>query len=248
MIAVPTIATIRDQIIGDIEGKIGTTTPILAKAFVRILATALAGVMALAYRFGAWTYRQIFPQTADEEALVRIGESYGLARTAAVAAVLTATATGDDGTIVPAETLWLYGDQVYRQTTASTVSSGSAAITLEALTAGDAGNLANGTELSISSPLSGMDGTATVASTVTTGEDAEDIEDYRTRVIDREARPPIMLSGRGKSPESSRRSPTEPPPDGSRCIRSSLSSRTGSRMRRSSPRSRHTSTMSAGGP
>jgi uncharacterized phage protein gp47/JayE len=185
MITTPTISQIRDQIIADIEGKIGQTIPAMPKAFFRVLATALAGVVSLLYRFAGWAYAQIFPQTADAEALVRIGEQYGIVRLPAVAAELTATATGTNTTNIPAGTLWQKDGVVYQQTAAATVSGGSATITVEALTAGDAGNLDNGAVLAIATPLAGLDGTATVASTVTTGVDAESLTAYRTRVLTR---------------------------------------------------------------
>jgi uncharacterized phage protein gp47/JayE len=186
MVTIPTVAQIRQQIIADIEGRIGTTIPILPKAFLRVLATALAGALALLYRVAAWVYRQIFPQTADDEALARIGERYNILRIAAVRAKVTATATGDNGTTIPAGTLWVAADgQVYSQTEAAEIAAGTATITIEALTAGDAGNREVGDILSIASPIAGLDSTATVASTVTTGEDQEAIEDYRTRVMER---------------------------------------------------------------
>lgn len=186
-VTTPTVAAIRDQIISDIEGRIGTTVPILPKAFVRVLAVALAGALALLYRYAAWVYRQIFPQTADEAALLLIGARYGLTRTVAVAAQLIATATGTVGTDIPAGTLWLNADGlVYSQTALATIGGGgTATITVECLTAGDDGNLAAADTLTIASPLADIDSTATVASTVTTGEDAEALEDFRTRVIER---------------------------------------------------------------
>lgn len=186
MVTIPTVAQIRQQIIADIEGRIGTTIPILPKAFIRVLATALAGALALLYRVAAWVYRQIFPQTADEEALLRQGERYGIIRIAAVRAKVTATATGDNTTIIPAGTLWVATDgQVYSQTEAAEIAAGTATITVEALTAGDAGNRENGDILTIASPIAGLDAESTVASTLTMGEDQEAIEDYRTRVIER---------------------------------------------------------------
>lgn len=187
MVTIPTTTEIRDQIISDIEGKLGITVPWLPKAFIRVLATALAGVLSLAYRFGLWCYKQIFVATADEEGLLNIGGQYDLIRTAAVAAILTATATGTDPTPIPAGTLWIGDDNglVYQQADAVVISGGSALITVECLSSGDAGNLANGETLSISSPIAGVDSTATIASTITTGEDQENIEDYRIRVLNR---------------------------------------------------------------
>lgn len=185
MITLPTVAQIRDQIISDIEGKIGQTVPVLPRAFFRVLATALAGVLALLYRFGAWIYDQIFPQTADSEALGRIGTQYGIIRKASVSAVLTATATGTNGTTIPAGTLWTYNGAVYQQTADADIAAGSATITIEALTSGDAGNIANGQIIKIGTPQAGVVESSAIASTVTLGEDQEAIEDYRRRIIQR---------------------------------------------------------------
>lgn len=185
MISIPTVAQIRDQIISDIEAKIGQTIPALPKAFFRVLATALAGAMALLYRFGAWAYDQIFPQTAGAEALALIGEQYGIVRLPAVAAVLTATATGVNTTVIPSGTLWQAGGIVYQQTADATIAVGVATVTVEALTTGDASNQAVSSTISLTSPIAGVDSDATVAGTTTTGEDAESIELYRARIIQR---------------------------------------------------------------
>lgn len=192
MVTIPTTAEIRDQIISDIEGKLGVNVPALPKAFIRVLATALAGVQSLAYRFGLWIYKQIFAATADEEALILRGAQYDLSRSPAVRAKLTAEATGTNGTTIPAGTLWI-GDEnslVYQQTAAAEIASGTAAITVECLTAGDDGNLANAETLTIGSPIAGIDSTATVDGTTTTGEDQESIESFRSQVMEREKNKP----------------------------------------------------------
>ena len=191
MVTIPTIAEIRAQIIADIEGRIGTTVPLAPKAFIRVLATALAGALSLLYRVAAWVYKQIFPQTADDQALLLQGERYGIIRTAAVKAQLTATATGDDGTIIPVGTLGVHADgQVYSLTVAAEIAAGTATISIEALLAGDAGNREPADTLTIASPIAGLDAEFTIVSTVTTGEDQEAIEDYRTRVMERMANHP----------------------------------------------------------
>lgn len=190
MITIPTINQVRDQIVADIEGKIGQTIPAMPRAFFRVLATAQAGVIVLQYRFAAWIYRQIFPQTADAEALGRIGAQYGITRKASIAAVLTATATGTNGTTIPAGTLWQYNGQVYQQAAAVDISGGVATITVTALVAGAAGNIANGQVIRIGSPLAGVEESATVTATTTEGEDQEDLESYRLRIMQRQANRP----------------------------------------------------------
>ncbi len=192
MVTIPTIAEIRDQIISDIEGKLGITVPWLPKAFIRVLAIALAGVLSLAYRFGLWCYKQIFAATADDEALILRGAQYGLSRSPAVRAKLTAQATGDDDTSIPAGTFWIGDDNglVYQQEETVVISGGVATITVECLTAGDAGNLLIDDTLTIGSPLAGIDNTATVTGTTTTGEDQESIESFRAQVMQREKNKP----------------------------------------------------------
>jgi uncharacterized phage protein gp47/JayE len=190
MITIPTINQVRDQIVADIEAKIGQTIPAPPKAFFRVLATAQAGVIVLLYRFGAWLYRQIFPQTADAEALGRIGEQYGLTRKASVAAVLTAQATGINDTTIPAGTLWTREGQVYQQTAAVDIAAGVATITIAATTAGSVANIANGQTVAIASPLAGVDEAATITATTTEGEDQEELESYRLRIMQRQANRP----------------------------------------------------------
>lgn len=186
-VTIPTVSEIREQIISDIEAQIGVTVPILPKAFVRVLATVLAGGRHLLYRLARWIYQQIFPQTADAEALLRVGGRYGIIRTPAVRARLTATATGEEDTEIPSGTLWVGAANglTYEQTADATIASGTATVTVECLTAGADGNLEDAETLTLATPIAGLDSEATIASTVVTGVDQEDIEDYRTRVLQR---------------------------------------------------------------
>ncbi len=185
-VTIPTVAAIRAQIVADIEGRIGTAVPILPKAFVRVLAVALAGLLSGIYRYAAWVYKQIFPATADEAALILKGEEYGVTRLAAVRWDGTATATGTAGTLIPSGTLWTLAGLVYSQKADATIAGGgSIAVSLECLTAGIAGNPDALDEFAIVTPLADVDSTAVYLATVIEGEDEEDIEDYRTRVLER---------------------------------------------------------------
>lgn len=190
MITIPTIASIEAQEVADVDGKIGQTVPSLLKAYFRVQARSHAGVMGLLYRFGAWIYNQIFPQTADREALLRIGASYGLYPNSAVAAILTATATGANDTVTQAGWLWQINGIVYEQLEDVAIAAGTATISVECLTAGVIGNLANGAEISLATPQAGVDDIATITATTTTGEDEEDLETFRTTVEQRIAQRP----------------------------------------------------------
>lgn len=186
---IPTIAEIRDQILIDIQTGLGLTAPPLPRSAFGILATAVAGALALIYRFGAWVERQIFTQTADRGALILRGNEYGLTPTAAQPWQGTATATGTDGTVIPSGTLWQKSGVAYRQTAAATISGGTA-INLEALDAGDDANLEAADVVQLVTPISGVTRSATIASTTQTGEDAETTSAFRSRLLQRQQNVP----------------------------------------------------------
>lgn len=190
MITIPTTAQIRAQIITDIESKIGQTIPAFPKAFFRVVATAFAGVIALLYRFAAWAYDQIFPQTATAETLDKLAGQYGIVRTAAISCEVTATATGTNGTIIPDGSLWISDGIVFEQDGPAEIATGTATVTLEALEAGDATNVLVGATISLVSPIAGIDQDAEVATIETTGEDAGSDDLLRQRLIDRLANRP----------------------------------------------------------
>lgn len=190
MLKIPTIKQIRDQIINEIEQSIGQTVPSLPKAFYRIYATAVAGVVFLLYKFSAWNYEQIFPQTAQDEALQLIGSQYGIEKTPARKATLKIKATGEDTTVIPSGTIWQYTGRLYIQTDDEEITSGEAELTVESEGSGVGENVEPGEELSIASPLPGVDDKAEVIELLESGEDQESTEAYRQRILARLAQKP----------------------------------------------------------
>lgn len=186
---VPTIAEIADQILASIQTKLNQTVPSSPKSFFRVLSYAMAGAVWLLYRFVVWAEDQIFPQTASAARLTLIGEQYGIVRTAASAWSGTATATGENGTLIPGGTLWTANGVVYQQTGDATLAP-NATITLTSLQAGASTSLEVGAELRLVSPIGGASDLATVASVSLAGADQESDANYRSRVIDRLKRKP----------------------------------------------------------
>ena len=186
MYSPPTISEIKAQIVADIESEIGQATPIFARSFVRVLAKALAGVLAGLYRRILWAYYQIFPQTADEAALAYYENRYGIIPNPATAAILAITITGEDSAVCPAATLWINDASglVYSQLIVATIVGTTATAQIEALTAGAATTLTAPTSLSLVSPVSGIT-SAVVASTVYPGQDANTLDERRTAIIAR---------------------------------------------------------------
>lgn len=183
---IPTIAELESQIVTAIEGKIGQTVPAFIRAFFRILAKGVAGVLSLGYRFASWCLDQTQPATANEFWLTIWGNRYGVIRAPAVAWRGTATATGINGTDIPAGTLWqTSANVVYSQESLVTIAGGTATVTIKALTRGTGSSLADTTPLTTVSPIAGSDNTAEVASTLTDGVDKQPLEEYRAEVMNR---------------------------------------------------------------
>lgn len=183
---IPNAAEIANRIIADIEGDTNQTTPALAKAFNKVVARAVAGVVILLYNAILWVYKQIFPDTADYKSLVLLGKLVGISPTPAVAAVITANVYGTNGESVAVGTAFKSAtNQVYTVTTGGTIAGGLCLCTLTAVSPGDAGNIADGETLSIITPDPVLTGTAIVVSTITDGDDEESEASFRARVIAR---------------------------------------------------------------
>ena len=185
--AIPTIPTtkeIKERITADLNSKINQTTPDIAKAFNKVIAGALAGIITLLYQMIVWTYRQIFPATADLFSLVLLGSLVNIFQLKSVFAVLTADITGTE-TYVPPEGAQFRSSSnvVYIISSTGAISGGTASVELTAQTSGEIGNLVNGSELSIVSPDPQLTGTAVITATTTSGDDAETPDSFRARVI-----------------------------------------------------------------
>jgi len=176
---IPSIETIKDRIISDVESKISQTVPANRLSFIKVFAGAFAVIFHLLYQTLSWVYKQIFPQTQAEEALRLEGDAIGVDFGTATYAVITASVTGSAGSISAGTTF--YGDnQVIYRVDSTTAIPGNVQMT--ALTAGTIGNLSISDQIFLASAASGIDKTATVFSIVSVAEDDEDIEDYRLRV------------------------------------------------------------------
>lgn len=180
---IPSIEEIKERIVSDIAGKINQKVPELPLSFVKVLASALAGMFFLLYQAILWVYKQIFPASADFENLVLLGQIVGITPVAAVSAIILCDIPGT-GVQVLAGELFVGSNQVtYRVTTTTVITGGVASdVPLLALSSGDIGNLANGEILDIAQTNLDLTGTAEVVDTSTSGADAESIESYSARV------------------------------------------------------------------
>ena len=186
----PTLGELVTRIREDFRSRLEITTAILRRSVVGIVAAVWAGATHMLHGHLDWAARQLFPQTADIEQLLTYARPYGLTRNAATFATGTATATGTNGTDIPEDTVIRREDGfTYRVTADATIASGEAELSLEATTAGEAGDYPAGGTLSFETPIAGVD-TDVTAGEISGGNDEETVEAFRARLIQRLREPP----------------------------------------------------------
>ena len=202
----PTTKEINDNIISQLQSSLNQTIPLLPKSFLRVLAKALSGLFILLYKYGGFTFLQVFVSTASTKEtvingisltpLIEWGRLVGVGDpTAATSAELSVSVTVTNQTGFLTSGTQLIGDTngvVYLVLGSVPLTSATVTATVQAVSdqsggdgTGTIGNLTAGETLSFANPLPNVDKSVTVLSQVVTAADAEDMEVYRQRVIDR---------------------------------------------------------------
>lgn len=207
--AQPTTQEIAEDAVGEIDSALGTTTPLLAKAFTRVIAKANAGQDVLLYKYASFILLQLFPSTATMREttilgrvirpLVEWGKLYGAGepkggeRAQLVVAVSVQTQSGN----LEANRQLIYpGTGVVYVVTASVALNASTVYATVRATSdqqggdgtGSIGNLPPGAQLEFANPLPNIARTAVVTSQAVTGADPEVESGYRARVVRRAQR------------------------------------------------------------
>lgn len=187
----PTFEAILAGILRDIrsmqaEADIGTDSDNYVRSAA--VAAAIEGI----YQKLAWLYRQIFPDTADDEELIRAAALRGVSRKAAVAASAPAMLTGTEGVELLAGATLTHiatGEGFTAQEGVKIGADGTATVTVYAQTLGTSLNGLNGA-LTLSSPPLGMDASATFTEETAGGSDQESIPSLLARYLDIVQSPP----------------------------------------------------------
>jgi uncharacterized phage protein gp47/JayE len=208
---VQTTQAIADNIVAQIEAEISQTVPLLPKAFVRVLAKALAGVFILLYKYAGFVFLQMFVAHAtmaettingkkirplvEWGRLVGVGDPYAATRAELQIAVKVTNLTGTlqaGALVVRTETGVIYQVVAPVPLTASVVTATIRAVSDQSggNGSGAIGNLLVGDVVSFANPLPNIATNATVSVVVVNGANAEATEAYRARVIRRFQRRP----------------------------------------------------------
>lgn len=168
--------------------------PQLRISYENIFGLVIAGAVRGVHEHLEYIGNQLFPDTADEEGLVKWGGVWGVPRLATAKSTGVVTGTGSIGSPLPVGTeLKNAQDAIYTTDNAETVDGAGllTAVEVTALLAGNDQNLAASSALTLVSPVSGIDATFIVdASALDGGLDLETIAAYRIRIVDRISDPP----------------------------------------------------------
>lgn len=191
MTTIPTFSEIRASILADLETEYSIS--ILLRPFLYIWASIQASKFKLIYLLLGQVQKNVAPDTADAETLVRFGQiKLGRPPRVAVAAQyavdITMTDEGtipagttfktDEGTTSPDKLFILDADFVYAGATPAV-----AEITVRALEAGVDSRLTAGDTMTATAPIAISEGIGVWSSVVVSPLAAEDIEDYRQTVL-----------------------------------------------------------------
>jgi uncharacterized phage protein gp47/JayE len=202
----PTTKEISDNIIAQLEASLNQSIPLLPKAFLRVLARALAGVFVLLYKYGGFMFLQIFVRTATISEttingrvispLIEWGRLIGVGDPAPATnaeLLIDITVENQVGTL-PSGTQLVNSDNGVTYITIGSVFLNAATVqaTVRAVSdqaggggAGAIGNLDVGAVVSFANPLANVSRNASVVSQTVTGADGESTDAYRQRVTDR---------------------------------------------------------------
>ena len=179
---VPNLPTLIARAGTDIEG-----AQALRRSDAAVLARVHSGAVFGLYQYLAWQFAQLFPDTAEEDMLLRHGSSRGVARKAATQARGPVTVTGTVGAVVPpGARLATSEGLLFEAVDGAVLAAGAATFDVLAVDAGLLGNQIAATALQFVSPVAGVNSDAVVAAAgITGGTDIESIDDYRARVLGR---------------------------------------------------------------
>jgi len=136
--------------------------------------------------------QQMHTATADEENLVIHAARWGLPRHPATLSKGSVTFAGTDGVTIGQNTELRHDSgQTFTTDSEVLISAGTAVVAVTAKITGILRNIADGETLSPLAPIPGVSTEVTVTTAITEGRDQESLDAWRTRLLYRQAHPPM---------------------------------------------------------
>lgn len=187
----PTLSDLRAQVAADTTAGL-KTDGLLRFSNMNIMGTALAGMAHLHYGYLDWIARQSVPFTCTGEYLEGWSALKKVYRKTATSAEGKVSFTATPNTPIDAGIEITRSDSVAFTVneTVTADSSGTAVVTVTAVVAGEAGNTALGSVMTLSSSITGVQSSGTVTAVITGGADQELDEPLFERMLEAYQNPP----------------------------------------------------------
>lgn len=189
----PTLRELVQRGQADLNGRLSGADSRLRRSVLGVLVTVFMGAIHGLYGYLDYLARQILPDTAEGDWLVRWAAIFGVSKKPATLAVGSVVATGVNGAVIAAGAVFQRADGVTFATQSDAVIAvGQAVLSVAAQTPGESGASAAGVQLTLVSPIAGVNSQAVVAAGgLTSGADEEDEDQLRERLLERIAEPPM---------------------------------------------------------
>lgn len=190
----PTLERLIARAQADVEALLENGASRVRRSLEWVMSRVMGGLAYGLHGHIDYVSKQIIPDTAEDEFLVRWASVWGLERNSPTAATFEILVSGTEATVMPAGTVWSAPNGQTYATLAEAImpGEGEASVEVEAVETGTAGNVEAGTTLSIVSPIAGITSSAVVngSGLVGGGADIESIEALRARLLARIQTPP----------------------------------------------------------
>lgn len=188
----PSLSDLVGRVSSDFRGRLGIAGTLVRRAMADVFGAVWGGAVHMLHGHLAWLALQQFSDTSDDDVMLHEASLYGITPTPATFASGTVSATGVDTSVIPADTILQRGDGVTYQVTADATISGTTTVSVQAVDAGAAGDLAAGQALTFESPITGVDSSVTVTGSdgISGGFDQELPAGTRRRLLLRKQEPP----------------------------------------------------------
>jgi len=188
----PTLTELKARTAADMQSRLNLG-PLLPRMVAKVLSELIAGAAHQLYGYIDWASKQLFPDTAEKEFLLRWASIFGISRIAASFATGNVTFTGVASIFIPKNTVLQRSDGLTFQTVNDAIIGGGGSTTTQvnAMTAGMASNTVEAVVLTMVSPIQGVTSTVAVASGgIAGGIDEESDTSLRARLLTRIKTPP----------------------------------------------------------
>lgn len=188
----PTLDQLIERVKSDFRAGLNVAD-IIRRSFLGVIGRAIAGMSHLQLGYMDWISKQVIPDTADDEQLIRWASIFGLQLREATYAELNITITGNPGGVVSEDEIYQTQSGIQYELDAEvTIPIGGSIIgKIVAIIPGTGSNLNVNDPVSLVSPIANVNSDAVVSEIITIASDTETIESLRARLLNRMQLPPL---------------------------------------------------------